>query len=263
MSKYRKIVLERIKSSIKINSKSTAVIVVDLMNDCCEPKGIFNQLGFDTSMFSDSKSTIINTITELSAKNLKVIYVSSYYDHSYLPNSLKTQFSEFGLDGISLFKKGTWGCKLIQDLPNVNDAFVIKSHFSAFAPQFHFVLDKTTFENHEGYFNSTFEIDEHRENEEISVQKLYENAQLNENKKIGCSLDFYLKSNGINDLVIIGGSTHVCLASTVYAASERGYNIILPIDLIASEDLKKHWMFLENFSFFNAAVCYARNLTFE
>lgn len=69
------------------------------------------------------------------------------------------------------------------------------------------------------------------------------------------TLSIFLNYMKIQNLILVGGSSHVCLASTVYSATERGFNVILPIDSIASEDHNKHWVFLHNFNIFNSTVC--------
>jgi len=74
------------------------------------------------------------------------------------------------------------------------------------------------------------------------------------------TLHTYLQLNQKNTLILTGGSTHVCVASTVYSAFERGYKIIIPVDGVASEDMNKHWVYLHNFMIFNSDLCTTTNL---
>jgi nicotinamidase-related amidase len=50
-------------------------------------------------------------------------------------------------------------------------------------------------------------------------------------------LDSYLKENNINRLVIIGMMTHMCIDSTVRAAFDLGYEIILTGEACATKEL--------------------------
>lgn len=47
----------------------------------------------------------------------------------------------------------------------------------------------------------------------------------------------YLKQNAITDLVVCGMMTHVCIDTTVRAAKDFGFNIVLISDACATKDL--------------------------
>lgn len=53
------------------------------------------------------------------------------------------------------------------------------------------------------------------------------------------SLEFqkYLRDNGIETLIVIGGYTNVCVDTTTRSAATRGYNVILAEDLIGTPDV--------------------------
>lgn len=54
----------------------------------------------------------------------------------------------------------------------------------------------------------------------------------------GTGLDEYLKSHGIDTLVICGMQTHMCVEAAVRAGTDLGYRCILVHDACATKDLK-------------------------
>ncbi|KFD20424.1 cysteine hydrolase family protein [Yokenella regensburgei] len=54
---------------------------------------------------------------------------------------------------------------------------------------------------------------------------------------VGTSLDAQLKKRGINQLVVTGLMTHMCVSSTARDAVPLGYSVIIPEDATATRDL--------------------------
>jgi len=61
-------------------------------------------------------------------------------------------------------------------------------------------------------------------------------------------LDYYLKKNGIKNLIISGISTSVCVDTTARAAVCRGYNVVILKDAVVSRNQTLHRFALKNFS---------------
>jgi nicotinamidase-related amidase len=53
-------------------------------------------------------------------------------------------------------------------------------------------------------------------------------------------LDGYLRSHGIQNLLIVGVTTDVCCMATTIAANDRGYNAIVLSDCVASYSPERH-----------------------
>jgi len=81
--------------------------------------------------------------------------------------------------------------------------------------------------------NNGFEI--HENVKPVSGEKVITKEEVN--SFLGTDLLEYLKSNGINRLVIIGMQTHMCLEAAVRAAHDYGFNCIVIQDACATRDL--------------------------
>lgn len=250
-----------IKANISIENNS-ALIVIDMINDGCRKGGVFETIGFDISAFNNIEENVAELASRFSKKGKEVIYVRTLYDFGYISKPMIEKFKAFGLDKLDFSKKGMWGSDLIDSLPNVATAFVVKSNYSAFSEGYSALFDKKSFKENADYFQSTSSLDnEFKKEGKLTIKDFYKQSLENETMfltkneiNFPISLHGYLKSKSIDNVVCVGGSTHVCLGATVYSAAERGYRIILPIDAIASEDVDKHKMFLQNFNMFNSTL---------
>lgn len=250
-----------IQENISIENNS-ALIVIDMINDGCRKGGVFETIGFDISAFNNIEMNVAELANHFSKKGREVIYVRTLYDFNYISEPMIEKFKAFGLDKLDFSKKGMWGSQLIDTLPNIATAFVVKSNYSAFSDGFSALFDKQSLKENADYFQSLSNSDDELKKQgKFTTKDFYNQSLENEIKfttnhevKFPITLYGYLKSKGIHTVVCVGGSTHVCLASTVYSAAERGYKIILPIDAIASEDVAKHKMFLQNFGMFNSTL---------
>jgi nicotinamidase-related amidase len=54
-------------------------------------------------------------------------------------------------------------------------------------------------------------------------------------------LDEYLKEVGVDQVVVTGVLTHLCVESTARSAFMRGYSVVIPIDCVASADATFHF----------------------
>ncbi len=77
-----------------------------------------------------------------------------------------------------------------------------------------------------------------QENEKV-ITKYFPNAF------IKTDLLDYLKDNAIENLVICGMMTHMCVDSTVRAAKDFGFNIVLIEDACATKDLEVNGQFVK------------------
>ena len=261
-----------------IKSRNTAIIVVDILNDSCREEGFFNKyFNFDISLFRNVEKNLINLLPILKNSNIKSIFTITFYDFDYISNPQKESFLKMQIPlniNFQLALKGSWGSKIVETLSDFADGIVIKSHYSAFSPEYSFFY----LPNQSSYIDDYLTLPQNKDIKLIQdgkkVLKDFYNdgfdSLCKERKKdqitkdmsnnIFCNLDVYLRANQIKNLIITGGSTHVCLDATVNAASERGYKVILPIDCIASEDKDKHWIYLHNHMIFKATITNFKNL---
>jgi nicotinamidase-related amidase len=174
------------------------------------------------------------------------------------------KFKAFGLDRIDFAKKGYWGNQLIDSLPDVYTAILFKSNYCSFSLGYSALFDRTAYLDRESYFSLKASEDIGlKQRNKLTLKDYYKQSVLNDCNVIfggqfnlPLTLHGYLRFKNIDTIVIVGGSTHVCLAATVYSAASRGYRIVLPIDAIAGEDVVKHDIYLQNFSMFNSDLTF-------
>lgn len=246
-----------------LDSDKTLLLVVDMVNDSHRNDGFLAKGGNDISMGLSVESTAIDLINQCKTVGLPVAYVKPIYDFKYLYKPMKDQLKMAGIPDM-LFKKGQWGSEFIDTLPEP-DLCLTKSHFSSFTPySFMFSYDSNLEAREYVNLPGSKDVDLRNEGKKV-MDDFFQEAEKNddiinkanidsilENEVV--SLHGYLQAKGIDTLIIIGGSTHVCVDAAIAGATERGYRIVLPVDTISSEDHGKHWTYLHNFSAFKGFV---------
>ncbi len=261
-------------SKLDINRDKTALICIDLLNDGNNDKGFFKQkLGFDISLMQDIEPRVIELVEICKKYNIPIIGVQAIYDFRYIPKSMHKRFEAMGIKG-GLSLKGSWGSEIIPELKNMGlDLILVKSHYSAFSPERTFGFRPGNKEV-EQYMKLSAEQDPKLKSDrkkiitdyfrEAQVYKNNVDTHLDNGGVI--SLDNYFKSKNIDTLIIVGASTHVCIDSTVSGASERSYNIIMPIDAVAAEGIPneghlRHFTYLSNQGLFKAELTTTEKIT--
>ena len=254
-------------SKLDINRDKTVLICIDLLNDGNNDKGFFKQkLGFDISLMQNIEARVIELIKTCKKYNIPIIGVQAIYDFGYIPESMHKRFEAMDIrEGLSL--KGSWGSEIIPELKNIGlDLVLVKSHYSAFSPERTFGFRPGNKEV-EQYMKLPAEQDPKLKLDRKKIMTDYfreahvykKDIDIYLNKGGVVSLDNYLKDKNIDTLIIVGASTHVCVDSTVSGASERGYNIIMPIDAVAAEGIPneghlRHFIYLSNHGLFKAEL---------
>ena len=230
-----------------------ALVVIDMINDGCSKGGVFEKLGFDISGFKNIIPSIIKLAHFFKGEGWPIYYVTSFYNKELLPTTMSEFIENLIPADLELAAMGSWGSQIIAELPNLNDYTVIKSHYSCFVPGYSAVLSK---DNYNKYFAAgNINLGLLRSSYKTALELPTATRIVNQgNASILGTLDHVFKKQGIDSVFLTGGSTHVCLASAVYSAFERGFRIVLPVDAIASEDRVKHWIYLHNFMMFNCDV---------
>jgi nicotinamidase-related amidase len=248
--------------------KNAALVVVDMINDGCRKGGAFDLIDFDMSSFNKIEDNVRTLVDYFSHGDKEIVFVRSLYDAEYISKTMVEKFKVFGLDKIDFSKKGYWGSQLIDSLPDVYTAILFKSNYCSFSLGFSALFDRAAYLERESYFSlKAFEDIELKQKGKLTLKDYYKQSVLNDcfvifedQLNIPMTLHGYLKYKNIDTIVFVGGSTHVCLAATVYSAASRGYNIVLPVDAIASEDCILHDIYLRNFRAFNSFLTYSSDI---
>lgn len=89
----------------------------------------------------------------------------------------------------------------------------------------------------------------------LSIDCIHKYWDRVENLATGTKIIPFGKSSLIVIDMIIPFPKHVHPESTVYSACERGYNVILPVGVVASDDKGRNIIYLHNFPFFSGTLC--------
>ena len=183
-----------------VDSKHTALLLIDLQNDYFIPGGYGDKLGGDSSILHQIVPPTKRTLEAARCTGILVVHVQATYLPDHLAESpayLRLQLLRTNYRSGTTFKglptraiEGTWGWQIIDELtPLPNEIVVKKNRSSAF---------------------------------------------------MGSNLDMILRSNGIRSVVIVGQTTDSCVLSTAKDAGFFDYYPILVRDCIASPRSKNH-----------------------
>jgi len=252
------------QSSPQIDPSKTGLLVIDLVNDGNDDDGAFKtKLGFDVSLLQEIEPKVMSLIEASKKAGMPVIGVQAIYDFDYISKAMHERFQKMGIDG-GLALKGSWGSEIIPKIKNAGlDFIVVKSHYSAFAIRsFGYFPGNKEIENYMGLpASEDSRINSARKNTMIDYFNAANRLFFRNDPNYGnvTSLDDYLTDKKINTLIITGASTHVCIDSTIAAASERDYKIFEPIDAVAAEGIpregfQRHFTYLGNQGMFKAEL---------
>lgn len=176
---------------MKLHKEKVALLLVDLQNDFCHPKGTASARGKDVQSFQPALKQMQNLLEM--ARQIDVPIIHAISEHSEWTSS-PTQKERFGRlkqsKSHSYCYPGSWGAEiyhLFQPLPN--EKIVTKHRYSAF---FH------------------------------------------------TNIELILRSKKIEQVIIIGLYTNVCVDSTARDAYMRDFSVIIPFDCVSSDDERKH-----------------------
>ena len=117
--------------SEKVNPANTALLVVDVQNDFCDPDGVFGSAGNDLSMVQAVMPNILTLIDSARAAGVTVIFVQAIYDAIYLPPAWHERNVRLGFETPRCLQ-GTWGADFYQVKPQPSELVLQKHRYSAF-----------------------------------------------------------------------------------------------------------------------------------
>ena len=265
MEKYKKMVEGMAAiSNPRIDKDKTALVCIDLVNDGSDDNGVFKKfLNYDISLIQEIEPNVVKLVNTSKKAGIPVIGVQTIYDFDYITAPMKERFEAMGIKG-GLAPKGAWGSEIIPKIKNLGlDLILVKSHYSAFSPEKTFAYKPGNQEIEEYMKLPASEDSKLKAAGKRTMLDFFGDAKLNKNELT--SLDSYLKSKGIDTLIITGASTHVCVDSTVAAASERGYKLYEPIDGVAAEGIPgegfdRHYTYMSNHGMFKSELTTSKKL---
>ena len=176
-------------SELVVPSKS-AVIVVDVQNDFCEPAGSAGRGGKDTAAAMAMIPTLQRFLGEARAHGTNVIFVQTIHEPS---TDSEVWIGRRADPDARNCLKGTWGAEFTGVAPLPHEPVVVKHRYSAF---------------------------------------------------INTRLDSVLRTLKVENLIVLGVSTNVCVESTARHGYMLDYHVVLVSDCSAAYDAAAHDMTL-------------------
>jgi nicotinamidase-related amidase len=119
--------------SERVGPSSTALVVVDVQNDFCDPNGAFGKLGNDVSMMPAMAACLHQLIEAARRRGMLIIWVRATYDAVDTSAALAETYNRRGFHQ-SQCMEGSWGADWYGVAPNhaANEIVLTKHRFSPF-----------------------------------------------------------------------------------------------------------------------------------
>jgi len=117
-----------------VDPASSALLVVDMQNDFCHPRGAFAKRGLDVSLAQEILPTLKRLMEKARQAGVPVIVIRVVRgpDTAWPALNRLTQYN-FGPDFIPVFVEGTWGAQLLEGFePAPGDIRLDKNRYGAF-----------------------------------------------------------------------------------------------------------------------------------
>jgi ureidoacrylate peracid hydrolase len=120
----------------RIAPGTTALVVVDVQNDFCDPDGACGQRGSDTSAAVAMVPRLVQLIDEARAAGVLVVFIQTTHDETTDSPAWLARRGDVEAGApvpVSTCRTGTWGAEFYVVEPTAADRVVIKHRYSAFA----------------------------------------------------------------------------------------------------------------------------------
>ena len=115
----------------RIDPKHTALVLIDLQNDFCNPKGVMGKLGEDLSAAQTILPTVKGLLTGARKAGVTVIHVKAEYGLDSASDVSLYSGADIGATDCCL--PGSWGAEFVDQVrPLEGESIVIKRRFSPF-----------------------------------------------------------------------------------------------------------------------------------
>lgn len=113
---------------------STALIVVDVQNDFCDPEGVSARKGHDVSAAVAMAPRLQELLTEARAAGMTIVFIQTTHDLTVDSAVWNTRMGDVDTPAYDPnCRTGTWGAEFYVVAPEEGDIVVNKHRYSAFA----------------------------------------------------------------------------------------------------------------------------------
>lgn len=114
----------------RLDRSRSALIIIDVQNDFCDPEGVQGIRGRDVSQVADAVANLEGLIARAREQDIPVVHVRTVHDGSSdTPNWLARNGEEVRPQSCA---PGTWGAEFYRLTPQPHDPVVTKTRYSAF-----------------------------------------------------------------------------------------------------------------------------------
>jgi ureidoacrylate peracid hydrolase len=219
----------KMESPIQVNPKEAALLVIDLQVDYCSPEGRF---ATRNSADVSSNAKVIPDISEFISKSrsvgVTVIFTRMIEVPELMPKNLAKKINSFQ-NPVVLCDPSTNGFDYYKITPKTEDFQVIKNTYNSFLSD---------------------------ESSEILKKAGFDTPRLED----------LLKERGVKTIILTGVLTSRCVQATLLGAIDRGYDCIVPHDLVSMPEGPwriKHLVSLSEISIMFAEVTHSSKITFN
>jgi ureidoacrylate peracid hydrolase len=111
----------------------TALLVIDMQNGFCHPKGSFASLGLDVSMTNAAIAGCVELVDAARAAGVPIVFTRYVYRPDYRDGGVLVQEILPAMADVHSLEEGTWDGELVDELQPREDEFIIdKNRYSAF-----------------------------------------------------------------------------------------------------------------------------------
>jgi ureidoacrylate peracid hydrolase len=176
-----------------LDPSRTAIIVVDVQNDFCDPNGSLGKRGLPTQSCAEMIPHLQRLLDGARSYGVNVIFIQTIHTRWTDSDAWINRNDE--REKLDTCREGTWGAEFFGVSPQPTDAVVVKHRYSAF---------------------------------------------------LNTRLDSILRTLRVENLVVCGVATNVCVESTAREGFMRDYNIVFMDDCSATYDRAAHEATLNN-----------------
>jgi ureidoacrylate peracid hydrolase len=122
-------------TSVELDARRTALLVIDVQNDFCHPDGFFAGFGFDVSPCEQVASHIAPVVAGARRRGLPVVWTMSTNSDPPVHRLEPARFRRQNADGrrADQFVPGSWGWSIVEGLePEPSELVVQKPRYDAF-----------------------------------------------------------------------------------------------------------------------------------
>lgn len=113
-----------------LEPSKTAVIVVDVQNDFCDPKGATGVRGFSVEACAEMIAPLQRLLDGAHAYGASVVFIQTI--HTRWTDSDTWLYRSDDRKRVDTCREGTWGAQFFGVAPLANDPIVVKHRYSAF-----------------------------------------------------------------------------------------------------------------------------------